>query len=246
MHYTAAQVAQELGVTGQTVRNWIKYEWVTPAYIDHSEYPLFTEEQVEQFKAALPIPAKKDIKAWCLQFPRVETVVEEPTVLQIIPKTGKFAPKPDPDSKIANLINNSSVMLLESLTHIPCDLDNVADVVKYTEEYFHFCAELGMMPSKRRLANWMGYSLRVFEDRINNNSKTGKYIEAITDAIKDNLEQAALHNKVNNRSAIFLLKSQYGYVEANKVILEPSQNALGTPKSVEEIEEAIDNDIVED
>lgn len=246
MHYTANQVAQELGVTGQTVRNWIRWKWLAPAFIDSAEYPLFSEEQVEQFKAAMPVPDKTGAKEWCLQFPKPETEIAEPTVLQIIPKTGKFAPKPDPDSKIANLINNSSVMLMESLTHIPCDLDNVDDVVKYTGEYFHFCAELGMMPSKRRLANWMGYSLRTLESRIDSKSKTGKYIEAITDAIKDNLEQAALHNKVNNISAIFLLKSQYGYIEANKVIVEPGEGLLGAPKSVDEIAEAIDNDIVED
>jgi hypothetical protein len=51
---------------------------------------------------------------------------------------------------------------------------------------------------------------------------------------------------VNNISAMFILKSQYDYVEATKVILEPSENLLGQPKSVEEIENYIDADIVED
>jgi hypothetical protein len=45
---------------------------------------------------------------------------------------------------------------------------------------------------------------------------------------------------------MFLLKSQYGYVEATKVILEPSESLLGQPKSPEEIVEYIDADIVED
>jgi hypothetical protein len=45
---------------------------------------------------------------------------------------------------------------------------------------------------------------------------------------------------------MFILKSQYDYVEATKVILEPSENLLGQPKSVEEIENYIDADIVED
>lgn len=246
MYYSTAQVGQELGVTAQTVRNWLKWKWVTPAYISPTEAPMFSEEQLAQFKAALPLPSKPEMKQWLQQFPKPKTEVAEPAVLQIIPSTGKFAPQPDPDSKIANLINNSSAMLLESLTHIPCDLDNIADVVKYTEDYFKFCAELGMMPSKRRLANWMGYSLRNLELRIDRKSKTGKYIDQICDAIKDNLEQAALFNKVNNISAMFILKSQYGYIEANKVIVEPSENALGAPKSMEEIAESIDNDIVED
>lgn len=246
MNYSTAQLGQELGVTAQTVRNWLRWKWITPAYINEKEAALFSEEQVEQFKAALPVPPKPEVKEWLQQFPKPETEVAEPLSFQIIPSVGKFAPKPDPDSKIANLIARSTSLMMESLTHVPCDLDNIADVVKYTQEYFEFCGGLGMMPSKRGLANWMGYSLSALETRVKNNSKTGRFIDQICDAVKNNLEQAALTNAVNNISAIFILKSQYGYVETQKVVVEPSENALGAPKSMEEIAESIDNDIVED
>ena len=53
-------------------------------------------------------------------------------------------------------------------------------------------------------------------------------------------------NAVNNISAMFILKTQHDYVEATKVVLEPSQSLLGQPKSVEEIASYIDADIVED
>jgi hypothetical protein len=45
---------------------------------------------------------------------------------------------------------------------------------------------------------------------------------------------------------MFILKTQHEYVEATKVILEPSENLLGQPKSPEEIATYIDADIVED
>lgn len=246
MYYSAAQLAKEIGITGQTVRNWVKWKWITPAYINPLGEPQFSEEQAEQFKAAMPVPSGSKSKEWLSQFPRPETVVAEPASLEIIPRAGAFAIQPDPDSKVANLLKNSTVMMLESFSHEACDLTSPSEVVRYTTEYFNFCAELGMMPSKRRLANWMGYSYRALETQLRNNTRSGKYIDQIFDIIKDNLEQSALFNKVNNISAMFILKSQYGYVEANKVILEPGQSALGTPKSIEEIEEAIENDIVED
>ena len=68
----------------------------------------------------------------------------------------------------------------------------------------------------------------------------------IRDAIKDNLEQAALVNAVNNISAMFILKTQHDYVEATKVYVEPTNSVLGQPKSPEEIASFIDADIVED
>jgi hypothetical protein len=102
------------------------------------------------------------------------------------------------------------------------------------------------MPSMRRLANWFGYSYQNLYRLIEKQSPEGKYLDQIRDAIKDNLEQAALVNAVNNISAMFILKSQYDYVEATKVILEPSESVLGQPKTPEQIADYIDADIVED
>jgi hypothetical protein len=102
------------------------------------------------------------------------------------------------------------------------------------------------MPSFRRLANWYGYSFQHLYRLIDKQSPEGKYLDQIKDAIKDNLEQAALVNAVNNISAMFILKSQYDYVETQKVVIEPSESLLGQPKSVEEIADYIEADIVED
>ncbi len=103
------------------------------------------------------------------------------------------------------------------------------------EGYFDFCQEHGIVPSMRRLANWLGYSYDALKRNIDKQTEVGKYLDKIKDAIKDNLEQAALVNAVNNISAMFILKSQYEYVETTKVQLEPSESMLGQPKSGDEL-----------
>ena len=153
----------------------------------------------------------------------------------------------DPNSshKISAILEKSNALLYESLGH-RINIHDLSQLVESTKGYFDFCQQHGIMPSFRRLANWYGYSFRTLYNAIDKQSPEGIYLDQIKDAIKDNLEQAALVNAVNNISAMFILKSQYDYVEASKVILEPSQSILGTPKSPEEIEAAIDADVVID
>ncbi len=153
--------------------------------------------------------------------------------------------KSESAKKISEIVTKSNVMLRESLGH-NIDVHNLQELTNSTCEYFDFCAAHGIMPSFRRLANWFGYSYRSLYQIIDKQSPEGKYLDQIRDAIKDNLEQAALVNAVNNISAMFILKTQHDYVEATKVILEPSDSLLGRPKTPEEIANYIDADIVED
>lgn len=153
--------------------------------------------------------------------------------------------KTESAQKISNILNKSNALLYESLGH-NIDIHNLEQLKESTIEYFNFCSEQGIMPSMRRLANWFGYSYQRLYQMMDKQSPEGKYLDQIRDAIKDNLEQAALVNAVNNISAMFILKTQHDYVEATKVVLEPSQSLLGQPKSVEEIAHYIDADIVED
>ena len=147
--------------------------------------------------------------------------------------------------KISNILDKSNALLYESLGH-NIDIHNLDQLKNSTIDYFNFCAQQGIMPSMRRLANWYGYSYQRLYQLIEKQTPEGMYLDQIRDAIKDNLEQAALVNAVNNISAMFILKTQHDYVEATKVVLEPSQSLLGQPKSVEEIADYIDADIVED
>lgn len=153
--------------------------------------------------------------------------------------------KSESAKKITDIVTKSNILLRETLTH-KVDIHNLDKLTESTCEYFDFCAQNGIMPSMRRLANWYGYSYQHLYHLIDKQSPTGQYLDQIKDAIKDNLEQAALVNAVNNISAMFILKSQYDYVEATKVIVEPSQSILGERKTPEQIIESIDYDIVED
>ena len=155
------------------------------------------------------------------------------------------ANKSESAKKISEIVTKSNIMLRESLGH-NIDIHDLKQITESTCDYFDFCAVNGIMPSFRRLANWFGYSYKYLYQIIDKQSPEGKYLDQIRDAIKDNLEQAALVNAVNNISAMFILKTQHDYVEAQKVILEPSESLLGQPKSPEEIANYIDADIVED
>jgi hypothetical protein len=153
--------------------------------------------------------------------------------------------KSESAKKISEIVTKSNVMLNETLTH-KIDIHNLDQLAQSTGEYFQFCAEHGIMPSFRRLCNWFGYSYKHLYTLIEKQSPEGLYLDQIRDAIKDNLEQAALVNAVNNISAMFILKTQHDYVEATKVVLEPSQSMLGQPKSPDEIAQYIESDIVDD
>lgn len=157
----------------------------------------------------------------------------------------KVADRSESAQKISAILEKSNALLYESLGH-NIDIHNLEQLAESTKGYFEFCAENGIMPSMRRLANWYGYSYQRLYQIIEKQSPEGRYLDQIRDAIKDNLEQAALVNAVNNISAMFILKSQYDYVETTKHVIEPSESLLGQPKTVEEIANYIDADIVED
>ena len=107
--------------------------------------------------------------------------------------------KSESAKKISEIVAKSNVMLRESLGH-NIDVHNLQELADSTCDYFDFCAAHGIMPSFRRLANWFGYSYRSLYQIIDKQSSEGKYLDQIRDAIKDNLEQAALVNAVNNIS----------------------------------------------
>jgi hypothetical protein len=154
--------------------------------------------------------------------------------------------KTESAQKISAILEKSNVLLFESLDRKRTNIHDIDELVSSTKDYFTFCQIQGIMPSFRRLANWYGYSYNQLYRNINKQTPEGIYLDQIKDAIKDNLEHAALVNAVNNISAMFILKSQYDYVETQKVVIEPSETLLGQPKTVDEIADYIDADVIEE
>lgn len=154
--------------------------------------------------------------------------------------------KTESAKKISAILEQSNALLFESLDRPKTNVHDIDELVLSTKGYFEFCRERGIMPSFRRLSNWYGYSYKQLYRIIDKQTPEGIYLDQIKDAIKDNLEQAALVNAVNNISAMFILKSQYDYVETQKVVIEPSDTLLGQPKTPEEIKTYIDADVIEE
>lgn len=248
--YSVDEIAKICNVTTMTVRNWVSSGAITPALKDEYGTFLFSDEQYDAMKSNLPCPPQgKARREWLDQF----SVDGETQALRI----NMAAPLPDPktthglyansnNEKISAILEKSNALLFATSERKPCNLNVLPQVMDSTNAYFMFCQEHGIVPSMRRLANWLGYAYNTLVKTIDKQSEVGKYLDQIKDAIKDNLEQAALVNAVNNISAMFILKSQYEYVETTKVQLEPSESMLGQPKSPEEIADYIEADIVED
>ncbi len=248
--YSIDEIAKICNVTTMTVRNWVSSGAITPALKDEFGSCLFSDEQFDAIKDNLPVPPQgKARRAWLDKF----SVDGKTQSLRI----NMASPLPDPktthglyansnNEKISAILEKSNMLLFASTQRKPCNLNVLSQVMDSTQGYFDFCKEHGIVPSMRRLSNWLGYSYNTLVKNIDKQNEVGRYLDQIKDAIKDNLEQAALVNAVNNISAMFILKSQYEYVETTKVQLEPSESMLGQPKSVDEIVDYIDADIVED
>ena len=146
--------------------------------------------------------------------------------------------------KLSTIVGNSSEILDFAINN-KINIQDLDQVIERTQLYFKYCQDKEFNPNMRGLANFFGYSYKQLYNVINKGTKISDYLDLIRDRMKDNLEQASLCNAVNNISAMFLLKATHDYTEASKVILEPSESLLGKPKSVDEIEAFIDDDIVE-
>ena len=165
------------------------------------------------------------------------------------PKKGglyQVANKSESAQKISAILEQSNALLFESLDRPKTNVHDIDELIISTKGYFEFCRMRGIMPSFRRLSNWYGYSYKQLYRMIDKQTPEGIYLDQIKDAIKDNLEQAALVNAVNNISAMFILKSQYDYVETTVHRIEPAESLLGQPKSIDEIKTYIDADIIEE
>ena len=259
MLYSCEQLAEGIGCTTQTIRNWVNNGWLSPAELDERGIIRFSEEQYNGIINALPLPKYSEREEWLSQFScetvdksegYVPTHTEDKSLIPIgdSNKGGLYQVPNRTESaqKISAILEKSNTLLFTSLDRPRTNIHDIDNLISSTKDYFMFCQEQGIMPSFRRLANWYGYSYSQLYRNINKQTPEGIYLDQIKDAIKDNLEQAALVNAVNNISAMFILKSQYDYVETQKVVIEPSETLLGQPKSVEEIVSYIDADIIED
>mgnify|MGYP004520430517 FL=1 len=156
----------------------------------------------------------------------------------------KNLPTPIDSNKFSKIISQNNEILEYARTQPKIDINNIEELISRTDAYLHFCADRSLNPNMKGLANFCGYSERHFNELRHQGTAAGEYIDLIRDRMKDNLEQAALSNAVNNISAMFLLKATHDYVEQSKLVVEPGAGLLGTPKSYEEISQIVDDNII--
>lgn len=258
MLYSCEQLADGIGCTKQTVRNWISNGWLSPAVIDERGIARFSEEQYNGIVNALPLPKYSEREEWLTQFSRetvdksegyVPATVDNAILPSNSSKQGSlFKGNGDEESKrkVSAILQVSNEMFAKNIKRDKINIYDQQELEKGILEYLVFCQERGVLPSFKRLANWLGYTSKGLNNIIKRESETGFFLEYTRDVIKDNYEQAGLNNAANPIMIMFLLKACEGYVEASKVIVEPSESILGKPKDVEEIVASIDADVIEE
>lgn len=258
MLYSCEQLAEGIGCTKQTVRNWVSNGWLSPAVIDERGIARFSEEQYNGIVNALPLPKYSEREEWLTQFSRetvdksegyVPATVDNAILPSNSSKQGSlFKGNGDEESKrkVSAILKVSNEMFAKNIKRDKINIYDQQELEKGILEYLVFCQERGVLPSFKRLANWLGYTSKGLNNIIKRESETGFFLEYTRDVIKDNYEQAGLNNAANPIMIMFLLKACEGYVEASKVIVEPSESILGKPKDVEEIVASIDADVIEE
>lgn len=250
---STVELADALGVTHQTILNWVMNKQLTPALIDKRGRSMFSDEQYYGMIDKLPLPPQRHRTEWLAEFNVEETYFEErvnhpqnnKTRIIVPSKNSALNPSnPEETHKISKTVATTNALLLKGLTR-KTNIHDIPELSTHTQEYFKFCELEGFVPSFRSLCNWYGYSLKYMEALVKaGDTPEAQVLEMIRDTIKTNYEQAALNNKVNSIFAMFLLKSQEGYVETQKQVIE-HVNPLGSPKSADEIASVIDAEFFE-
>lgn len=154
---------------------------------------------------------------------------------------------PEKDRQITAIVTSGAERLIKRPKK--CNIDDTNAVIKRTEEYVMECAAISKLPSVKGLCGALGICSKTFYNWLNNHPKhpTTEYLEMTKDIFADLLEEAGLNNAVNNISSIFILKSQHQYQETSNISLQAiPYDPLGEPKTITEIQAAIDSDIVDD
>lgn len=98
-------------------------------------------------------------------------------------------------------------------------LDDTETVRSIIGVYLESCAMQSVIPSMTDIALCLGYTRRNIYYYMKNrkDTETGKFLIQVHDIIANTLADNALKGNVNNITAIFLLKSMYGFREDDDI-----------------------------
>ena len=123
----------------------------------------------------------------------------------------------DASSRIGSLA--AAVALELADLREPVSLSDYEAVRAITLAYTCSCAECGTVPSKIGLSRALGVSRQRIDVYLKQHpdSPTAQFLTIVGDAYSQVLTDSALAGTVQQIPAIFIAKSIYGYIEANKV-----------------------------
>lgn len=125
------------------------------------------------------------------------------------------------EEKLKQLISCNLSGVAEFATKERVALEDLEEIQKRTIIYLRACEESGTFPSSLGLARSLGYSDRALRHWRSKqaHTPTAQWLEMFNELCADILSQSALKNNCNSLMSMFLNKSLYGFIEAEKLIV---------------------------
>lgn len=152
------------------------------------------------------------------------------------------------DGQLTALVDDMADQLEQVSEMTPVSLSDTERVREITLAYVRACAAASTLPSMTGLSRSLGMSRAAIYDCINRQSPraAADWFALCREGFAELLETGSLRNNTNPVVSIFLLKSAYGYREANEFIISNKDTGpLGEQMTPEQIA-AKYRDMVED
>ena len=125
----------------------------------------------------------------------------------------------DPNYYKVRETKSDLMFAVEGLTLPEIDLTDINAVMERIVQYFTACDENFKEPGVAGMCLWLGITSERWRhscDGVEFNSTHRKSCERVMTLLESRIEEQMLQNKVNPVTAMFLLKSQFGYVDTPK------------------------------
>ena len=135
---------------------------------------------------------------------------------------------------ISKTVQQALVGLKQAECSQRIDINDLSAVRSIVELYLESCVMNSYNPTMTDIAMILGYTrMGLYSYMAKKDTDTAKFLHMVHDKLADILAENALKNNVNNITAIFLLKSLYGYRDTTSLELLP--NSPNNDMSLDEI-----------
>lgn len=135
--------------------------------------------------------------------------------------------------------NTKITMFNLKLAQMPkVDTGSREEIEERIMQYFQTCLEEDVKPGVAGLCLALGISRQAWNLWEHGRFRDYSDIVARTKMLMESImEQYALQGKVNPVTAIFLMKSQFGYIDKSEVVLTPNPSPLGEQTDMEALKQ---------